>query len=180
MELEFRKCTLSDLKVLVHISKSTFSESFEKDNDPDDFRKYIDSAFCEEELSSQLNNLNTFFYFVYLENILVGYFKLNIGDAQSDLKQDDSIELERIYVRHVYQGKGIGNYIIAKVKQLALKTGKSFLWLGVWEKNIRAISFYKEHGFVKFGKHPYYIGKDKQMDWLMRYELSQNSDKSMN
>jgi len=66
------------------------------------------------------------------------------------------------------------------VKQLALKTGKSFLWLGVWEKNIRAISFYKEHGFVKFGKHPYYIGKDKQMDWLMRYELSQNSDKSMN
>jgi ribosomal protein S18 acetylase RimI-like enzyme len=49
--------------------------------------------------------------------------------------------------------------------------GKDFVWLGVWEHNTAAIKFYQRHGFTKFGEHPYYVGNDKQMDWLMRIDL---------
>ena len=87
------------------------------------------------------------------------------------MKLEESMELERIYVLKEFQGLGHGERILNKVKRLAVEAGKSFLWLGVWEKNTRAIKFYEKHGFVKFGTHPYYIGSDKQTDWLMRFDL---------
>ena len=171
MQLVFKKCSVNDLDQLVQISKSTFIESFEADNNPDDFKVYIDFAFNKSKLTEELENPFTTFYFVYAENNLVGYFKLNENDAQSDLKGKDSLELERIYVVPEFQGKGIGNSILQQVKELAAKTTKTFLWLGVWEHNKAAIKFYETNGFSKFGMHPYFIGKDKQMDWLMRYDL---------
>ncbi len=175
MHLAYRKCTIEDLSRLVQISKTTFIEAFEKDNRPDDFKAYIDFAFSQNKLADELGNPHTSFYFTYLNDEVVGYFKLNTDKAQSDLKQNDSIELERIYVDKDFQGMGIGKRVLEKVKSLASKTMKTFLWLGVWERNIKAIAFYEKHGFKKFGKHPYFIGNDKQMDWLMRFELTKLS-----
>jgi ribosomal protein S18 acetylase RimI-like enzyme len=108
---------------------------------------------------------------VKLKDHLAGYFKLNENDAQSELKGSDSMELERIYVDEKYQGMNIGRWILDQVKMKALEKKKAFLWLGVWEHNIAAIRFYERYGFTKFGKHPYYVGRDKQMDWLMRLDL---------
>lgn len=170
-KLVYKKCGQEDLNELTLVSKSTFVDAFEKDNDPADFKDYIDLAFNKGKLSDELQNPNTSFYFVFSEENLVGYFKLNQNDAQSDLKNMDSIELERIYVINQYQGLGLGVQILEKVKKLAKKTNKSYLWLGVWEYNKAAIKFYERNGFAKFGMHPYYIGKDRQMDWLMQFDL---------
>jgi ribosomal protein S18 acetylase RimI-like enzyme len=70
-----------------------------------------------------------------------------------------------------YQGKGLGRIMIGEVIELAKERKKEFIWLGVWEENKKAIEFYKSMGFEKFGEHPYYIGQDKQNDWLMKLEL---------
>ncbi|MEX0316236.1 MAG: GNAT family N-acetyltransferase [Allomuricauda sp.] len=171
MKLNLRCCTLQDLGQLVKISLETFIAAFEKDNDQDDFTAYINSAFSSEKLASEIKNPNTWFYFVLDEKEIVGYFKLNRGDAQSDIKDDQSLELERIYVIQSYQGKGIGHWILDQTKQIAKKQQIHHIWLGVWEKNQAAIRFYQRHGFKKFGTHPYYIGKDKQTDWLMQSDI---------
>jgi ribosomal protein S18 acetylase RimI-like enzyme len=171
MQLVFNKCSLSDLDQLVQIAKSTFIDAFEADNDAEDFQSYIASAFSRSKLSEAIENPFTSFYFVYSKDDLVGYFKLNENDAQTDLKDEDSLELERIYVVKEFQGKGIGRRMLDHVKIVASRTRKTFLWLGVWEHNKAAIKFYENNGFSKFGRHPYYVGKDKQMDWLMRFDL---------
>ena len=176
MQLEYRTCNPSDIDQLIYLSKTTFAASFEAQNDPKDFKEYMRFAFSKEKLTSELNNPNSSFNFVYLGKDLVGYFKLNVNDAQSDIKSEDAVELERIYVLGSYQGKGFGSQILDRIKQLALKTGKSYLWLGVWEQNVRAIALYKRNGFKKFGTHPYLIGDDEQLDWLMRFDLIKMSD----
>lgn len=171
--IQFRKCSLNDLTTLTKISRDTFVTAFEKDNNPDDFIEYITHAFSSETLKAQLKDPDTHFYFAYDEqNVLVGYVKINQNNAQTELKEPTSIELERIYVLQQYQGKNIGSELLRKVIELAQTWKKKTLWLGVWEHNPRAIRFYQRHGFVKFGEHPYFIGKDKQTDWLMRLELS--------
>ena len=71
-----------------------------------------------------------------------------------------------------FQGKKIGKQILLEALKLANQRGKEYIWLGVWQKNIDAIRFYEKHGFYTFDTHPYYIGKDKQTDWLMRYDLA--------
>ena len=81
------------------------------------------------------------------------------------------MELERIYVKSEFQRNKIGLFMLNNIKRIATSKNKSYLWLGVWEKNGKAIRFYEKNGFIKFGKHPYYIGTDKQMDWLMKLNL---------
>lgn len=171
MELSLRRCTGNDVDVLMEISKSTFIAAFEQHNDPEDFKNYLKEAFAKEKLQSELENKNSAFYFVYLGEVLVGYFKTNRGEAQTEVKDSQSLELERIYVVPSYQGMKIGGWMIEKVIQLASDENMKYVWLGVWEHNPRAIKFYQKLGFQKFGTHPYYIGKDEQTDWLLRLRV---------
>lgn len=171
MNLRLQRCSVSDIEQLVAISRTTFIDAFEKDNDPEDFKAYIDFAFERSKLLEELKTLNTTFYFVYKDTDLVGYLKLNENDAQTDIKSEEAMELERIYVLKDFQGQHIGKWMLDEVKKIASIKKKNFLWLGVWENNANAIRFYQNHGFSKFGTHPYFIGKDEQTDWLMRCEL---------
>ena len=168
MNLVYRKCTLSDLEELRSISIATFIHAFAKDNKPEDFENYLDDAFSSTAMHEQLTNPNSTFYFVYLKQELVGYFKLNIGEAQNEVFQEETMELERIYVLPEHIGKGIGERVLQHICEMAKLKKTTFLWLGVWERNEAAIRFYERHGFEKFSTHPYYVGKDKQTDWLMK------------
>ena len=171
MGLNFRECQISDLDELVKISKDTFAAAFENDNKPDDFQDYLQKAFSPESLEKELKNPNSIFYFAFDGETLVGYFKLNTGAAQTDVHNKNAMELERIYVKQEYQGKKVGGQMLSEILNLGRKRNKNYLWLGVWEHNPKAIRFYQRHGFQKFGEHPYYIGTDKQTDWLLRLDL---------
>ncbi len=171
MKLHYHKCTPADLDQLVRISRTTFIDAFREHNNPDDFERYLATAFHPDQLDSELRNSNTAFYFVMAGDTLAGYFKVNAGAAQTDIKEENGLELERIYVIARFQGKQIGQRMLEKVKEIARKLEKDYLWLGVWEKNTGAIRFYENLGFSRFGTHPYFIGSDKQTDWLMKLEL---------
>jgi len=171
MNLFYKNCAEKDLQDLVEISIKTFVSAFEKQNDPEDFKTYIHKAFSKEQLEKELLDPDVRFYFVYKENNLVGYYKLNSKNAQTEPLGDDSIEIERIYVLDEYQGQNIGMDMLLKIIDIAKNEKNIFLWLGVWEKNTSAIRFYERYGFIKFGTHPYIIGNDIQTDWLMRLNL---------
>ncbi|MFD0863412.1 GNAT family N-acetyltransferase [Sungkyunkwania multivorans] len=168
MDIQYSKCTLKDADKLAALAKQTFVDAFEKDNDPEDFWSYTNTAFSTETIERQLKEPKSHFYFVHHGSALIGYFKLNEPAAQSDLKEPGTIELERIYISKDFQGKGLGAKVLRKAIAIAQKFNPEYLWLGVWEHNGSAIRFYEKHGFVKFGEHPYWLGSDKQTDWLMR------------
>ena len=171
MELSFRICNEKDLEKLSEISKDTFTKAYKALNNPVDFESYINTAFSFSALERQLQNKNSHFFFVYQELELVGYFKLNEYDAQTELQENNGIELERIYIKDKFQGNKFGAKTITQIIKIAYEKEKQYIWLGVWERNLDAIRFYQTHGFIKFDKHPFYIGEDKQIDWLMRKEL---------
>jgi len=171
MNLSYKICGLKDLDALVEISRNTFIDAFEKDIDPEDFHSYINEAFDSASFQEQLKNPNSIFYFVFMDSELVGYFKLNWNSAQTE-QFDDCIELERIYIIRHHQNKGFGNSILQYIITLVRLKGFKSLWLGVWQKNESAVRFYERHGFIKFGTHPYFIGKDKQTDWLMKLNFT--------
>ena len=172
MELRFKQCVLEDIPLLAKIGKETFVIAFEHMNDPEDFKNYIDQAFSETQLQKEVQTEGSEFYFIYREDELVAYIKLNSGAAQTETLGDKALELERIYVLSDFQNQGLGKIIMQEVIQRSKKGDFEFMWLGVWQKNESAIRFYKKLGFEIFGTHPYYIGKDKQTDWLMRLELN--------
>lgn len=174
MNLQFKQCDERDAERLSILGKKTFIDAFEHLNNPDDFKSYIEEAFSVEQITKELNTPGSRFYFALLQHTLIGYIKLNTGKAQTEPMDDDSLELERIYISKEFQNRGLGNMVLDHVIGLARKESYKSIWLGVWQKNFGAIRFYEKTGFEKFGTHPYYVGKDKQIDWLMKLDLDQD------
>ena len=102
---------------------------------------------------------------------MIGYLKINVGQAQTELKDEQALEIERIYVLQQYHGKKVGQLLFEKAIAMAHQMSKSYVWLGVWEENRRALQFYKKNGFIEFDQHIFKLGDDEQTDIMMKLQL---------
>jgi ribosomal protein S18 acetylase RimI-like enzyme len=170
--IEIREVGLSDLNALQKISIDTFFETFSAVNSPENMQKYLDENLSVEKLKEELTNPASTFYFALSAGNIIGYLKLNTGAAQTDLQDELALEIERIYVIKEYHGKNIGQLLYEKAITVAKEKNAPYVWLGVWEENPRAISFYKKNGFVEFDKHIFILGDDRQIDIMMKLMLT--------
>ena len=162
---------LKDLDQLQEISRQTFSETFSESNTEENLKKYLEEGFSIEKLTAELNDKNSEFYFAELDHTVIGYLKLNLGQSQTELKADNALEIERIYVLQEFHGKKVGQLLYEKAMQIAKQKNADFVWLGVWEENPRAINFYQKNGFIAFDKHIFKLGNDEQTDIMMKLQL---------
>lgn len=165
------KLTLNDLDQLQKIGIQTFYETFSAGNSEENMTKYLKEGFSIKKLTSELIEKNSEFYFATLNNNAIGYLKLNFGQSQTELKDEKALEIERIYVLKEFQGKSIGRLLYERAIQIAKQANADYIWLGVWEKNPRAINFYKKNGFVEFDRHIFKLGNDEQTDIMMKLKL---------
>lgn len=171
MEISYKKLTINDLTQLKEIGRKTFSETFSAGNTDENMAKYLEEGFSDEKLTAELSDEASEFYFAKLHGKVIGYLKLNLGQSQTEIKDDKALEIERIYVLKEYHGKKVGQLLYDKAMQVAKQKGVNYVWLGVWEENPRAISFYKKNGFVEFDKHVFKLGDDEQTDIMMKRVL---------
>lgn len=171
MQIYIVKATPIHLEELQSLSRQTFSEAFSSGNTEKNLRLYLDKEFSEEKLMQEHSNPNSEFYFVQLNNKFIGYLKINFGSAQTELKEKNGMEVERIYVLKEFYGKQAGQILFDKALEIAKEKKMDYLWLGVWEKNLRAIRFYEKNGFIQFGTHGFRVGEEEQTDILMKRAL---------
>lgn len=170
--ITIRACTPDDLMLLQIFSCNTYNETFAHLNTPANMNAYLEKAFNYHQLHNELLNPDSYFYFLYSNDDLAGYLKINESQAQTDIHDPDSIELERIYVQKGFQGKGLGLILIHKTIELAKERKKKYIWLGVWEKNEKALQFYQNNGFYEIGKHSFVMGDEDQTDFIMRKDIA--------
>jgi len=171
MNVKIRKIKILDLLQLQKIGISTFSETFAEHNTKEDLEKYLKESFAADKLIAELENPDAAFYFAELDDTVIGYLKINFGDAQTELKDNKSVEIERIYLLQAYHGKKIGQLLYNKAIEIAKEHQAHYVWLGVWEENHRALQFYKKNGFVQFDTHIFKLGNDEQTDIMMKLAL---------
>ncbi|HEX2845422.1 MAG TPA: GNAT family N-acetyltransferase [Chitinophagaceae bacterium] len=170
-EIEIKKAGPADLQQLQAIARQTFFETYSIYNTEENMKKYLEEDFGASRLNNELSNPDSQFYLVFSDGKTIGYLKLNSGKAQTELKDSNAVEIERIYVSKDFHGKKIGQLLYEKALEVATDLKASYLWLGVWEKNPRAIRFYQKNGFEEFGKHIFKLGEDEQVDFLMKKML---------
>ena len=171
MDVKLRHCTAEDAEALHSLSVKTFYDTFARYNPPDIMNEFLASAYDTEKLRRELSNTDSSFFFVYADGNIAGYMKLNEAPSQSDINDKLSLEIERLYVLHDCHGLGLGSYMMRYAIDTAVKRGKSYVWLGVWEHNEKAKRFYKNNGFFRFDSHSFWMGDDEQTDILMRLDL---------
>lgn len=168
---EIRQIGIQDIEQLQAIGRQTFAETFAESNSAEDMAKYLEEAYAHDKLSAELADPNSEFYLASLEQEVIGYLKLNFGNAQTELKDNKALEIERIYVAKAFHGKKLGQLLYDKAIEVAKEKMVDYVWLGVWEENHRAIQFYTKNGFVAFDKHVFVLGNDAQTDIMMKLEL---------
>lgn len=170
-KITIRSATFADAKLLAELGAKTFYETFESFNTEEDMASYLENNFTMNQLERELKEEGATFLLALHGDSVVGYAKMRKQEQPEGLNEIDNIEIERIYSSKEYLGKQVGKTLMEACLNFAKQGGHKVVWLGVWERNSRAISFYEKWGFEKFGSHPFILGKDLQTDLLMRKEL---------
>jgi ribosomal protein S18 acetylase RimI-like enzyme len=172
MQVIIREAELKDASLLQEFGIKTFLDSFAAANTPENMKMYLESGFSLEKIQGDLGDPETKFLLAYIDQQLAGYAKVIVNKKHEALKEQRAMELERIYVDKQYIGKQVGIVLLEKCFQMAKREKLNVVWLGVWEHNPRAISFYRKWGFEKFSEHTFMLGNDAQTDWLMKKIIS--------
>ena len=170
--IQIKKISLNEIDQLQKIGRQTFYETFAEVNSEENIKNYLENGFSTEKLTAELTDNNSEFYFATLNDEAIGYLKINFGPSQTELKNDKTLEIERIYVSKEFHGKKVGQLLYEKAIEIAKQKNSEYVWLGVWEENHRALGFYRKNGFVEFDKHIFRLGNEEQTDLMMKLKLS--------
>ena len=160
-----------ELPELLQLARSTFYDAFAPVNTAENMRLYMDQNLVADKLAAELGNPESAFYFARAGNELVGYIKVNYGHAQTELRDASALEVERIYVVKEWQSRKVGQLLMDKEFELARAHRAPYIWLGVFEANVKAIAFYQRNGFEVFDQHVFKLGTDEQRDIMMKRDL---------
>ena len=171
MNTQIRQAAIEDLSELCSFSRDVFYETFNDMCSPADMDVFLDHAYDIDKIRGEFLDPDSSFFLLYRDGMLAGYIKVNEAPAQTDIHDTDALELERINASPNVQGTGLGSYLMEQVIGMAKQRGKQYIWLGVWERHSRGISFYRKHGFYVIGTHTFVVGNDPQTDHIMRRDL---------
>jgi diamine N-acetyltransferase len=171
MPVTIRMAGPQDAVLIADMSRRTFFDTFAEYNTPEDMDHFMNEVFTREELKKEVYDPANIFIIAFEEDQPLGYVRMREGEAQDVFAGEPTLEIARIYNEKAAIGRGVGSALMKACVDLAIARGKKWLWLGVWEKNDRAIAFYSKLGFEKYDTHDFVLGKDVQTDWLMKKQL---------
>jgi GNAT superfamily N-acetyltransferase len=166
-KIRIRNALPQDKEMLAKLGAKTFSDSFARDNTPQNMAAYLAGAFGPGKQAKELADTNSRYLIAESDATVVGYARLQFGPAHGDVGGGQPVEIARLYARKAWIGKGVGKRLMEACLETARKAGCDRIWLGVWEKNRQAIAFYEKWGFGKVGEKVFQLGDDPQRDWLM-------------
>jgi ribosomal protein S18 acetylase RimI-like enzyme len=169
--ITIRKGTVEDAALLSELGARTFSETFAADNTPEDLAAYLESAFNVSQQTAELTDPGSTILIAEVDGSAAGYAILHDGEPEQGVEGTNPIELARLYVAREWLGRGLGHHLMRACVEEARQAGYQTLWLGVWERNPRAQSFYRKWNFRPVGEHMFRLGSDLQRDILMERTL---------
>jgi ribosomal protein S18 acetylase RimI-like enzyme len=166
--MKIRRATVDDAAVLAEIAERTFRDTFAKDNTPEDLEAYVASAYGEALQRRELENRDGLALLGESEDgTLIAYTQMRrVRSLHGE------VEIVRFYVDRTYHGQGLAQQLMNAAVGAARELGATTLWLGVWERNFRAIAFYAMCGFRDAGSQPFLVGSDLQTDRVMARVIS--------
>jgi diamine N-acetyltransferase len=172
--IQITKVRPADVKDLQRICRQTFFETFASENTESDMQKYLEEEITLEKLTIEVSDPTFRIFFIKVDNLLVGYITFHIINNPPELKILKGLKIERLYILRDFQGKKFGQILLDFAMELAGNYKMDYVWLGVWERNYKAIRFYEKNGFVKTGTAIFMLGDDQQTDFLMKKFVQEN------
>jgi diamine N-acetyltransferase len=162
---------LSDASTLRDLMEQTFIDTYAVFNTPENMQRHITERFGLAQVREELQDENGQYLLVKQNGQLIGFAKLVKDHSVQGLEGKRVVEIERIYVTRAYHGQKLGAKLMQACLNWSKDAGFETVWLGVWEHNLKALSFYEKMGFQRFGQHEFVLGSEVQNDFLMKKEV---------
>jgi diamine N-acetyltransferase len=168
-----RAASAADVGMLTEFARGSFHDAFAQMNSPENMEAYMSENFTPQKFSAQLADPRATFLIAEIEATPVAFAKLFNGDIPDCVEGFAPVELERFYVDRQFHGKGVAQSLMQACFDRAGQSGHKTVYLGVWEKNHRAIAFYRKCGFEIVGSHVFHLGAEAQNDLWMERRLQE-------
>jgi diamine N-acetyltransferase len=162
----FRPATPADSAVLAEIGGRIFWDTFSPDNDHAQLARHIAEVFTTERVAAELADPNVHYLIVEAAGAAVAFAMVE-RTTPTGIGTGPAVFLHRFYVDGAWHGRGIAQTLLAKVEEVARSWEGRRLRLTVWERNFRAIAFYRKVGFEQVGQAPYKLGDELQTDFVL-------------
>lgn len=156
-----------DAAELAEFAARTFEETFSPDNNPEDLQTHLSTNYGVERQSAELTDPNVTTILARSGGALIAYAQVRRSAPPPCVTHASPIELHRFYLDRKAHGTGLASSLMLEVHRAVSEFGGRHVWLGVWERNPRAIAFYKKAKFVDVGSQFYMVGPDKQLDRVL-------------
>ncbi len=175
-DLAIRFATAVDASALSTFAAHVFHETFAPDNDPMDMHAYLSDAFTPEKQAAEIADPWRVCLLAEVGEAMAGYAMLRVDATDSLVPGGQPVELQRFYVDRAWHGQGVAARLMAACLRAAQERGGVTLWLGVWERNARAIRFYTKQGFTDVGSQEFRLGSDLQTDRVLSRPVVMSGD----
>ena len=171
-EIRIRPATAGDAATLAEFAERVFDEVFSPGNDEGDMASYLNEAFGPDKQRAEITAPGSIVLLAEdASGALTGYLHIYPTPVPECVRGPASVELKRLYVEPARHSRGLGKRLLEDGLARANATGAKAVWLGVWERNVRAQHFYQREGFTRVGEHDFHLGSDRQTDWIMERTL---------
>lgn len=170
--LSFRLAEPGDASALATLAERTFRDTFALGNNPADLEQHCSASFGADIQLKEIQDPNIVTILTESENRFAGFAQLHLCSPKDCVPSANPCELHRFYVSGEHHGRGLAQVLMQRVLDTAQQTPAQSIWLGVWEENARAITFYQKFGFKVVGNHTFLFGSDPQSDLVMLRDLN--------
>lgn len=167
-KVEFLIGDVADAADLAEFAARSFAEAFSADNNPDDLAEHLRTSYGTSQQAAELQDPSVTTILAKFNGQLVAYAQVRKNPSPPPcVKHSEPIELHRFYLDRRAHGSGLAYRLMEEVHRAAHAFKGRHIWLGVWERNPRAIAFYKKASFFDVGSKIYAVGADKQIDRVL-------------
>ena len=166
-----RQAEERDAASLAELAERTFRDTFAHLNRAEDIDLHCRNSYRESIQAAEIRDPNRTTLVCDVRDGLIAFGQLRWGSAPPCVVATRPAEIQRFYVDGPWRGKGVAQALMASLLDIAMAGGADVTWLGVWERNPRAIAFYSKSGFAVVGEHVFVLGEDPQRDLLLAKRL---------
>jgi len=168
-----RRGVVSDAAGLAAFAARTFAEAFGDGTSADDLQAHVAATYRADLQARELADSTVITLLALHDARIVAYAQVRRNDTPpSCVTMSDAVELQRFYADRSVRGTGLTLRLMELALDAARKLGGRHAWLGVWERNARAMAFYRKAGFDEIGFTHYVVGSDRQTDRVFLAALS--------
>ena len=173
--MTIRHGVATDAAALAELAARTFRETFAAGSPPEDMALHLAQAYGTPQQQRELADPDMTTLLADADGELAAYAQVRFGLTPECVTGETPVELWRFYVAQPWHGRGLAQTLMQRVELEASQRGGRTLWLGVWERNGRAIAFYRKAGFTDVGSHVFMVGTDAQTDRILVRSLGAHS-----